>query len=186
MPVILYQLYAFVLPAFSPTEKRVAKPLLWMIPILFVSGVVFCYFVVLTPALDFLLNFNADDQYAGPGARLLLLRHAADAGHGHRLPDSRGCRGGLPARAHEPEKLRKNRRYAIVVIAVLAALLPTLDQITLILEMIPLLLLYELSIWLASVLGNPHPRSMGRFRAPRAQPGLGSGTTSLSPACCSI
>src|ERR671914_3081231 len=59
LPVILYQVYAFVLPAFSPTERKVATPLLLMVPVLFVGGVVFCYFVVLTPALEFLLNFNA-------------------------------------------------------------------------------------------------------------------------------
>ena len=47
-----------------------------------------------------------------------------------------------------PEKLRKNRRYAILVIAIVAAFLPTIDPVTLILEMIPLILLYELSIWL--------------------------------------
>ena len=57
LPVILYQLYAFVLPAFSPTERRVATPLLVLVPVLFITGVVFCYFVVLTPALEFLLNF---------------------------------------------------------------------------------------------------------------------------------
>jgi Tat protein translocase TatC len=61
LPVILYQLYAFLLPAFSPTERRVALPMLLLVPVLFVAGVVFCYFVVLTPALDFLLNFNADE-----------------------------------------------------------------------------------------------------------------------------
>ena len=61
LPVILYQLYAFLLPAFSPTERRVALPLLLLVPVLFITGVVFCYFVVLTPALDFLLNFNADE-----------------------------------------------------------------------------------------------------------------------------
>ena len=59
--MILYQLYAFVLPAFSPSERRVATPLLLLVPVLFIIGVVFCYFVVLTPALDFLLNFNADE-----------------------------------------------------------------------------------------------------------------------------
>src|SRR3712207_5673094 len=61
LPVVLYQLYAFVLPAFSPTERRVAMPLLLLIPLLFIGGVVFCYFVVLEPGLDFLLNFNADE-----------------------------------------------------------------------------------------------------------------------------
>ena len=156
MPVILYQLYAFVLPAFSPTEKRVARPLLWMVPVLFVSGVVFCYFVVLTPALDFLLNFNADEFNTQVRARdyysfvtLLMLA----LGIGFQIPVGvvAACRLGLTT----PETLRKNRRYAIVLIAVLAALLPTLDPLTLILEMIPLLLLYELSIWLASALGRP-------------------------------
>ncbi len=49
LPVILYQLYAFLLPAFSPGERRVALPLLLLIPVLFISGVVFCYFVVLGP-----------------------------------------------------------------------------------------------------------------------------------------
>jgi sec-independent protein translocase protein TatC len=160
MPVILYQLYAFVLPAFSPAEKRVAKPLLWMIPILFISGVVFCYYVVLTPALDFLLNFNSDEFNTQVRARdyysfvtLLMLA----MGIGFQIPVGvvAACRLGLTS----VEKLRKNRRYAIVVIAVLAALLPTLDPLTLILEMIPLLLLYELSIWLASVLGRPAPEA---------------------------
>jgi sec-independent protein translocase protein TatC len=158
MPLILYQLYAFVLPAFSPAEKRVAKPLLWLIPILFIAGVVFCYFVVLTPALDFLLNFNADEFNTQVRARdyysfvtLLMLA----MGIGFQIPVGvvAACRLGITS----PAKLRKNRRYAIVVIAVLAALLPTLDPLTLILEMIPLLLLYELSIWLASVLGQPAP-----------------------------
>ena len=57
-PVILYQLYAFVLPAFSPNERRVALPLLLMVPVLFAAGVAFGYFVVLDRAVDFLLNFN--------------------------------------------------------------------------------------------------------------------------------
>jgi sec-independent protein translocase protein TatC len=60
-PVILYEIYAFVLPAFSPAERRVATPLVVLVPVLFIAGVVFCYFVVLTPALDFLLNFNSDE-----------------------------------------------------------------------------------------------------------------------------
>jgi sec-independent protein translocase protein TatC len=54
-------------------------------------------------------------------------------------------------------KLRRSRRYAIVAIAVLAALLPTLDPVTLLLEMLPLLALYELSIQLARIF-EPRPR----------------------------
>jgi sec-independent protein translocase protein TatC len=158
LPVILYQLYAFVLPAFSPTEKRVALPLLLLVPVLFIAGVVFCYFVVLTPALDFLLNFNADEFNTQVRARdyysfVTLLMIAMGIGFQIPVGVLAACKLGVTS----AEKLRKGRRYAIVVIAVLASLLPTLDPITLLLEMIPLILLYELSVWLASALGRPSP-----------------------------
>jgi sec-independent protein translocase protein TatC len=51
--------------------------------------------------------------------------------------------------------LRRNRRYAIVVIVILASLLPTLDPVTLLLESLPFYLLYELSIVLAARFGRP-------------------------------
>jgi sec-independent protein translocase protein TatC len=156
LPVILYQLYAFVLPAFSPAERRVAFPLLLLIPVLFIAGVVFCYFVVLTPALDFLLNFNADEFRTEVRARdyysfVTLLMIAMGIGFQIPVGVLAACKLGVTS----AEKLRKGRRYAIVVIAVGASLLPTLDPLTLLLEMIPLIALYELSIWLASALGRP-------------------------------
>ena len=54
-----------------------------------------------------------------------------------------------------PQKLRKNRRYAILVIAVVAALLPGVDPVTMLIEMVPLLVLFELSILLAAAFGRP-------------------------------
>ena len=156
LPVILYQLYAFVLPAFSPRERRVATPLLLMVPVLFIIGVVFCYFVVLTPALDFLLNFNADEFNTQVRARdyysfvtLLMLA----MGLGFQIPVGvlAACKLGVTS----AEKLRRSRRYALVAIVVLASLLPTLDPLTLILEAIPLYALYELSIVLAARFGSP-------------------------------
>jgi sec-independent protein translocase protein TatC len=156
LPVILYQLYAFVLPAFSPSERRVATPLLLLVPTLFITGVVFCYFVVLTPALDFLLNFNADEFQTEVRARdyysfvtLLMLA----MGLGFQIPVGilAACKLGVTS----AEKLRRSRRYAIVAIVVLASLLPTLDPVTLILESIPLYALFELSILLAAAWGRP-------------------------------
>jgi sec-independent protein translocase protein TatC len=156
LPVILYQLYAFLLPAFSPSEKRVARPLMLMIPVLFITGVVFCYFVVLTPAMQFLLNFNADEFNTQVRARdyysfvtLLMLA----MGLGFQIPV--GVLVACKLRITSPEKLRRSRRYAIVAIVVLASLLPTLDPLTLILESIPLYALYELSIVMASAWGRP-------------------------------
>jgi sec-independent protein translocase protein TatC len=156
LPVILYQFYAFVLPAFSPTERRVATPLLLLVPALFIAGVVFCYFVVLVPALDFLLSFNADEFNTQVRARdyysfvtLLMLA----MGIGFQIPVGvlSACKLGVTS----AEKLRRSRRYALLVIVVLASLLPTLDPVTLILESIPLYLLFELSIVLAAAWGRP-------------------------------
>ena len=155
-PVVLYEIYAFILPAFSPSERRVATPLLVLVPVLFIMGVVFCYFVVLGPALHFLLNFNSDefntqvrakDYYSFVSLVMIAM------GLGFQIPVGvlAACKIGLTS----AEKLRRNRRYAIVVIVVLASLLPTLDPVTLMLESVPFYLLYELSILMASRWGRP-------------------------------
>jgi sec-independent protein translocase protein TatC len=156
LPFILYQLYAFVLPAFSPRERRVALPLLLLCPALFICGVVFSYFVVLTPALHFLLNFNEGQFNTQVRARdyysfVMLLMVAMGLGFQIPMGILAACKIGVTS----PEFLRKNRGYAIVIIAVLASLLPTLDPVTLLLEMAPLIALYELSIWLATAFGRP-------------------------------
>jgi sec-independent protein translocase protein TatC len=156
LPVLLYQAYAFVLPAFSPSERRVAVPLLLMVPVLFVGGVLFGYFVVLEPALDFLLNFNSEefttalrarDYYSFVGLALISL------GLLFQVPV--GILGVTRLGLVTPEQLQRNRRYAILGIAIVAALLPTIDPVTLLLEMVPLVILYELSIVLAKAFGKP-------------------------------
>ncbi len=156
LPVLLYQLYAFVLPAFTPREKKVAVPLLLMVPFLFIAGVLFCYFVVLPGALGFLLDFNADefqneirarDYYSFFSLTLIAM------GVLFQVPV--GVLAMVKLGITTPEKLRKNRRYAILVIAIVAALLPTIDPVTMLLEMVPLLVLFELSILLASAFGRP-------------------------------
>ena len=159
LPVILYELYAFVLPAFSPRERRIAAPMLLLVPFLFITGVAFCYFVVLPPALDFLLSFNDDVYNTQVRARdyysFVTLTMAA-MGMGFQLPVGIviAVRAGLTT----PKKLRKNRRYAFLACAVVAALLPTIDPVTMLLETAPLYALYELSIILASFVGGPPPK----------------------------
>lgn len=156
LPVVLYQLYAFILPAFTPGERRTAMPLLMMIPFLFIAGVVFGYYVVLPAALKFLLHFNTDQfrveirarDYYGFVTTTLIACGAL-----FQIPVGilAANRLGLVT----PRQLRKNRRYAIVVIAVIAMLLPGVDPITMLIEMVPMLALYELSILLAVAFGRP-------------------------------
>lgn len=152
LPLILYQLYAFLLPAFSPTERRVALPLMLAIPFLFIGGVLFGYFVVLPAAVKFFQNFNSGsfnvlvqaNAYYHFAALTLLAMGAI-----FQVPV--GILAAVNAGVVTPKQLRKNRRYAIVIAAVIAALLPG-DAVTMLLEAAPLIVLYELSILLASVL----------------------------------
>jgi sec-independent protein translocase protein TatC len=156
LPVILYQAYAFVLPAFSPTERRVALPLMLAAPILFVAGVLFAYFVVLPPAITVLLGFNADEFNTQLRAReyySFVSLTLISLGILFQVPI--GVLAATRLGVVTTDQLRRGRRYAILAIAVLAALLPTIDPVTMILEMLPLILLYEASILVARAFGGP-------------------------------
>jgi sec-independent protein translocase protein TatC len=155
LPVILYQVYAFVMPAFSPGERRLALPLLLLVPVLFAGGVVFGYFVVLPAAIKFLLNFNdsqfniqirAREYYSFVSLTLLLL------GVLFQIPV--GILALTRLGIITPRQLRQYRRHAIVANAVIAMALPGTDPVTMLLEMVPLVLLYELSIVLAALFGG--------------------------------
>jgi sec-independent protein translocase protein TatC len=157
LPVLLYQVYAFIVPAFNPRNRRLAVPLLLMVPVLFIAGVVFCYLVVLPPALQFLLNFNASEfntQLRASDYYSFATLTMVAMGIGFQVPVGVVVLTRLGVVS--VDKLRSSRRYAVVVIAVLAALLPTLDPVTLVLEMLPLLALYEAGIQLARLF-EPQP-----------------------------
>ena len=156
LPVILYQLYAFIVPAFTPGERRVALPLLLMVPFLFIGGVVFGYYVVLPAALKFLLHFNTDQFRVEIRARDyygFVTMTLAACGLLFQIPV--GILGLNRLGIVTPRQLRKNRRYAILVIAVLAMLLPGVDPVSMLIEMVPMIVLYELSILLAVAFGRP-------------------------------
>ena len=160
LPLLLYQAYAFILPAFSPREKQVAVPLLLMVPFLFVAGVVFAYFLVLPPAINFLQNFNDDSFDILLQARdfysfsLLVLMAM---GVLFQIPV--GILAATRLGVVTPKQLRKGRRYAFVLIAVVAALLPGQDPVTMMILMAPLVVLYEGSILLASLLDRRASRA---------------------------
>jgi sec-independent protein translocase protein TatC len=153
LPLLLWQFYAFILPAFSPKERRVALPLMSMVPFLFYSGVAFAYFVVLPKAIDVLQNFN-DDQFDVLIQATDLYRFSIMVciamGALFQIPVAilLLTRMGIVT----VEQLRKHRRYAFLGIAVLAMFLPGTDPISMGLAMLPLLVLYEASILLAALL----------------------------------
>jgi len=158
LPLILYELYGFILPALSPSERRITVPLLTAIPFLFAAGVLFGYFVVLPAAVRFFVNFNSSQfnvlvqasQFYGFAATVLLAMGVI-----FQVPVAilAATRIGIVT----PRQLRKNRRYAIVACAAVAAFLPG-DAITLVLETVPLYVLYEASILLASLVERSERR----------------------------
>jgi sec-independent protein translocase protein TatC len=155
LPVVLWQLYAYILPAFSEAEKRTAVPILLLFPVLFLAGIAFAYFVVMPAAVHFLLNFNDDQFNVQIRARdyysfFSMTEIACGLVFQMPLAIVAVTRLGIVS----VEQLSKNRRYAYLVLAIVAAALPGVDPVSMLLEMAPLLALYELSIVLARVVGR--------------------------------
>jgi len=153
LPFILYQAYAFVLPAFSDRERRVALPLMVMVPVLFICGVLFGYFVALPRAVNFLQNFNdssfdilirATDYYRFSIIMLALIGALFQVPVGVLAVTRLGI--------ISAKQLARNRGYVILGLAVLAAVAtPTPDPVTMLIAMAPLVVLFELSVLLARI-----------------------------------
>jgi sec-independent protein translocase protein TatC len=156
MPILLYEAYAYLLPAFSKQQQRQILPLLLMIPGLFIAGIAFGFIVVLPAATKFLLNFNDHqfniqvqaNQYYGFFAQTLLA-----CGIVFQIPV--GILAVTRLGIVRVDQLTSNRRYAYLGCAVVAAALPGIDPVSMLLETAPLIALYELSIVLARVWGTP-------------------------------
>lgn len=160
LPVLLYQAYAFMLPALKPSEKRVVLPFTLMVPVLFIAGVVFAYFAVLPAAIHFLLNFNQNEfnievrasEYYG-----FFITTLAAVGLVFQVPI--GILAVTRLGIVTPRQLARNRRYAFLVIAVIAMLLPGTDPVSMVIDMVPLILLFEVSLILARLFGTPRGES---------------------------
>src|SRR3954470_7615375 len=153
LPVILYQAYAYVLPALTERERRVIVPFLVMVPVLFCAGVVFGYFVVLPAATKFLLNFNQNQfniQIRAKDYYSFFTMTLGVMGLIFQLPI--GILAVTRLGIVTPEQLTENRRYAYVILIIVAMLLPGTDPVTMLIEAVPLLLLYEASLLLARAL----------------------------------
>jgi sec-independent protein translocase protein TatC len=149
LPLLSYQFYAYVIPAFSEESQRTIRPLLLMVPGLFLIGVVFGWYVVIPPAIHFLTGFNQHEYTYFPRAadyiRFIMLTLLA-MGAVFELPVVMMMLGRVGI--IRSSFMKRRWREAIVVLAVIAALLPGTDPITMTAEYVPMLLLYVLSYFL--------------------------------------
>jgi sec-independent protein translocase protein TatC len=149
MPIATYQLYAFVIPAFAEQHHKHLKPLVMMIPALFVCGVIFGWYLVVPPAISFLVGYNTDafnyQLRAKDYVQFVLLTLLA-MGIVFEMPAVMLVLARL--RIMSSALMRRHWRISIVVLAVVAMLLPGVDPISFIVEFIPLLVLYGLSYFI--------------------------------------
>jgi sec-independent protein translocase protein TatC len=149
LPVLSYHAYAFVIPAFAEQHHRGLRPLIVLIPVLFLIGAVFAWFVVIPPALDFLTSYNADQTTYLPRARdyiQFVMLTLISMGVVFELPVVMLVLGRVGI--VRSEWMLRHWRISIVVLALVAALLPGADPITMMAEFVPLLVLYGLSYFL--------------------------------------
>ena len=155
-PFLAWQAWAFFEPALYEHERRLIIPAIGLGFVLFLVGIAMAYFFVLPFGLDFLLGFQAEsllpiitvDEYLKFATRLILA-----FGLIFEMPVILVLLSmiGLVT----SEGLRKYRRHAIVALATAAALLTPADIGTMFMLLVPMLLLYEFSIFLVDLVGRP-------------------------------
>ena len=181
-PVVIYQIWAFLSPALYEREKRLIVPSLAVGVVLFLLGAFACYEWLLPAALKVLLGFQPTE---------LTPMITIDRYFGMAIPFIVGC--GLVAELPlvvtilaalgivTPQFLSRQRRYAIVIAAFLAALLTPPDAVSMMLMLVPLLLLYEISIWCAWVASRRRARRVAAALALLLVIGAGSAAAQNPP-----
>jgi sec-independent protein translocase protein TatC len=150
LPVILWQVWAFFLPAFDRMHAGLIKWFTVLAAVLMVGGVVFGYYVALPAAEHFLTNYDNTVYNVQIQARPFL-------GFAIAVLFAMGIVFELPLFVvgltrmgiMTTQKLRKNRRIGYFLVACLGVALPGVDPVTTIIETVPLAMLYEMSIWLS-------------------------------------
>lgn len=153
MPVILYEIYAYIDPALHPNERRFALTLGPFVLLLFATGMLFCYFVLLPNALKFLISFGSeviDNQLRASEYLSFVTLFIVGMGVVFEMPVIIYAliRIGVVQRSW----LTSKRRYVFVgVFAIAAVITPTPDPFNQTLVAIPMYLLFELGLLLARV-----------------------------------
>jgi sec-independent protein translocase protein TatC len=160
LPILLWQTWAFLAPAVQPHFQRVVVVMVAIATALFACGIAFMYWVVLPLALDFLTSYNEelfDIQIRASYYFSFVAFTLLAGGLTFLMPIF--LLGLVRLRVLTARQLRVNRRYAFVGLLCFAILLPTVDPVSLFFEVVPLVILYEATIWLALLMERRWERS---------------------------
>lgn len=155
-PVIIYEIWQFVAPGLYEKEKRYVFPFVFFATLFFVGGIVFCYFIVLPAAFKFFVSYNTQyirmlpslGEYLSFSCIFLL-----SFGVVFELPVFIICLAKIGIITER--QLRSNRKLVIIGAFIVSAILtPTPDAINQSLMAVPLIVLYELSIFAVKYIGK--------------------------------
>jgi len=170
MPYLVYQGIMFVSPALTRKEKKYVYLILPWIALMFLGGVAFGYFILVPPATRFLLTWGAD--IATPEIRIgnyisIVTRLLLAIGFVFEMPVITTFLSRLGI--IKPKWLSDRRRLAIIVAFILAAIItPTFDPINQSLVAVPMIVLYEMSIWLAKLVQRKESRVVTPVSSPES------------------
>ncbi len=161
LPILIWQLWGFLAPAVDEATQRTLRVFIVIGSGLFALGVTFAYFVILPRAIYFLTNFDDDlynvqiraSYYLSFTALVLLA-----SGIAFEMPIF--ILALVRIRVLSSAKLRRNRRIGYPLMLAFAVLLPTVDPVSLAFEVIPLLILFETSIWLSVLMEKRWNRNL--------------------------
>jgi sec-independent protein translocase protein TatC len=166
LPVILWQLWAFLAPAVGDDTQRVIGIFVVLATFLFATGVAFCYTIVLPKALTFLVDYDSElylEQIRASYYLSFVTLTLLAFGIAFQMPII--ILGLVRLGALTSDRMRRNRRIGYVLMLSFAILLPTVDPVSLALEVVPLLVLYEFSIWLSVFMERRWERSAAEAEA---------------------
>lgn len=153
VPYLLFEIWLFIKPALLENERKSASGFVFFASLLFLAGILFGYYIIAPLSINFLINFTVDpsiqNTFTIDSYLSTILTLTLGTGIIFQLPVVIFILSKLGVMT--PQFMRASRRYAAVLILIIAAIVtPTADPYTMMIVALPLFLLYELSIMISS------------------------------------
>ncbi len=166
IPYLLFEIWLFIKPALLEKERKSASGFVFFASLLFFTGILFGYFIIAPLSINFLLTFTVDKNIANTitidSYLSTILTLTLGSGIIFQLPVVIFILSKLGVMT--PKFMRKSRRYAAVLILVVAAIVtPTADPYTMMIVALPLFLLYELSIMISASIEKKKLKAEAEF-----------------------
>jgi sec-independent protein translocase protein TatC len=152
-PYVLYQLWSFISPGLNPNERKNSRGFIIIASILFFLGVLFGYYIITPLSINFLANYQISEQISNEfdiSSVIAIVRSSSLAsGFVFELPIIIYflTKVGLVT----PQFLKKYRKYALVIVLILSAIITPPDVASQVIVAIPILILYQVSIYISSI-----------------------------------